>query len=282
MSLVNYIKKVWNSKSTFNPSVMNNIEDGIYNNAEAINGLDDRVVVIENKKVDIATPTTVGTVKPDNDTITVDADGTLHGANTYELPIATETVLGGVKPDGTTITIEEDGTIHGFDGSNVPTLVDVYGSSEYNSSTSYTVGNHLIHNNKLYRVKVACVGIEPPNATYYEEVNLSSLNTNLANLSDVVSTTITTSYGQIIIIKIGKIVRVCSNGALKNLGSVTSLTLAQLPYVNNGYTSIVPCYTTTTPYAQTSASAWVNGTALNLYKASNVTELYINGFYITV
>lgn len=31
----------------------------------------------------------------------------------YELPIATSSVLGGVKPDGTTITVDEDGTIHG-------------------------------------------------------------------------------------------------------------------------------------------------------------------------
>ena len=29
------------------------------------------------------------------------------------MPIATSSVLGGVKPDGTTITIDEDGTIHG-------------------------------------------------------------------------------------------------------------------------------------------------------------------------
>lgn len=31
----------------------------------------------------------------------------------YKLPIATSSLLGGVKPDGTTITIDSDGTIHG-------------------------------------------------------------------------------------------------------------------------------------------------------------------------
>lgn len=31
----------------------------------------------------------------------------------YELPIATTSLLGGVKPDGTTITVDSDGTIHG-------------------------------------------------------------------------------------------------------------------------------------------------------------------------
>lgn len=30
----------------------------------------------------------------------------------YAVPIATETTIGGVKPDGTTITIDADGTIH--------------------------------------------------------------------------------------------------------------------------------------------------------------------------
>ena len=31
----------------------------------------------------------------------------------YELPIATSSLLGGVKPDGTSITVDSDGTIHG-------------------------------------------------------------------------------------------------------------------------------------------------------------------------
>lgn len=39
-------------------------------------------------------------------------NGTSVGSD-YELPIATSSVLGGVKPDGTTITVDSDGTIHG-------------------------------------------------------------------------------------------------------------------------------------------------------------------------
>lgn len=39
-------------------------------------------------------------------------NGTAVGSD-YELPIATSSVLGGVKPDGTTITVDSDGTIHG-------------------------------------------------------------------------------------------------------------------------------------------------------------------------
>lgn len=39
-------------------------------------------------------------------------NGTAVGSD-YELPIATSSLLGGVKPDGTTITVDGDGTIHG-------------------------------------------------------------------------------------------------------------------------------------------------------------------------
>lgn len=60
-----------------------------------------------------ATTSTLGGVKPDGSTITVDEDGTIHGATTYTLPTASTTVLGGVKVDGTTITIDSNGVIKG-------------------------------------------------------------------------------------------------------------------------------------------------------------------------
>ena len=63
--------------------------------------------------VDVATEDKAGIVKPDGKTITVDEDGTIHGANTYKLPPATTETLGGVKPDGDTIKVDEGGTIHG-------------------------------------------------------------------------------------------------------------------------------------------------------------------------
>lgn len=61
----------------------------------------------------IATVGTLGTVKPDGDTITIDGDGTIHGKVTdpYVLPVASEDVLGGVKVDGKTIVIDENGVI---------------------------------------------------------------------------------------------------------------------------------------------------------------------------
>ena len=51
----------------------------------------------------------IGGVKPDETTTTVDKDGTIHAHPTT--PIATTTTIGGVKPDGTTITIDNNGVI---------------------------------------------------------------------------------------------------------------------------------------------------------------------------
>ena len=44
------------------------------------------------------------------------------GANAYELPPATTSTLGGVKPDGTTVTVDADGTIHGASSYDLPTM----------------------------------------------------------------------------------------------------------------------------------------------------------------
>ena len=70
---------------------------------------------IDNKLKDVAVPiastTKAGAVKPDGTTITVDVDGTLHGATTYKLPTASNSVLGGVKVDNETITIDKNGVI---------------------------------------------------------------------------------------------------------------------------------------------------------------------------
>lgn len=59
----------------------------------------------------IATSENLGGVKVDGNTITIDEDGTIHGATTYELPTASNTVLGGVKVDGTSIVIDVNGII---------------------------------------------------------------------------------------------------------------------------------------------------------------------------
>lgn len=58
------------------------------------------------------------------------------GANNYTLPIASTSTLGGIKPDGTSITIDSDGTIHGPGGGG-GTVFGVKGDAE----TDYRTGN---------------------------------------------------------------------------------------------------------------------------------------------
>ena len=57
-----------------------------------------------------ASETTLGGVKVDNNTITVDSEGVISSKQ-YTLPTASDTELGGVKVDGTTITIDDNGVI---------------------------------------------------------------------------------------------------------------------------------------------------------------------------
>lgn len=58
----------------------------------------------------VATTSTVGVVKPDNNTITIDSNGVLTA--TAQMPgVATTSSVGVVQPDGRTITITADGVI---------------------------------------------------------------------------------------------------------------------------------------------------------------------------
>ena len=87
----------------------------------------------------VASTTTLGGVKPDETTTTVDEDGTIHAHDTT--PIATTTTVGSVKPDGTTITIDSNGVIT----ANIPTKTsDLTNDSdfittEYHDSTKQNV-----------------------------------------------------------------------------------------------------------------------------------------------
>lgn len=66
--------------------------------------------LVNNAVPSTATSTTLGVVKPDNDTITIDSNGVLTA--TAQMPgVATSATVGVVKPDGSTITIDGDGTL---------------------------------------------------------------------------------------------------------------------------------------------------------------------------
>lgn len=66
--------------------------------------------LISNATPATATANTLGVVKPDNDTITIDSNGVL--TSTAQMPsVATTTNVGVVKPDGSTITVDGNGTL---------------------------------------------------------------------------------------------------------------------------------------------------------------------------
>jgi len=71
-----------------------------------------------------ATTLSLGGVKVDGTSITVDPDGTIHGSNQYSLPTAgvgSGGTLGGVRVDGTTILINGSGVISGANQYVLPT-----------------------------------------------------------------------------------------------------------------------------------------------------------------
>ena len=61
----------------------------------------------------VATTAVAGIVKPDGTTVTVDADGTIHGAQTYQLPPASQNTLGGVKL-GQNLSMDADNKLNAY------------------------------------------------------------------------------------------------------------------------------------------------------------------------
>lgn len=105
----------------------------IYGNIYNRDIYDNQYKVLTEK--DIATVNKAGIIKPDGTSITIDADGTIHGASTYTLPTASATVLGGVKV-GEGLEISEDGTLKAtaptIDTTNLAKLNERNEFSQYN------------------------------------------------------------------------------------------------------------------------------------------------------
>ena len=98
----------------------------------------------------IATTSTLGGVKVDGTTITIDANGVISGASTYVLPTASTITLGGVKIDGTTITIDNNGVI-----------------SSQAGGPSYTAGNGIDITNDEISIDTSVVATQSDIPTNY-------------------------------------------------------------------------------------------------------------------
>lgn len=75
--------------------------------------IDEQLKIAEEALPPVATKIVAGIVKPDGTTITIDSDGTIHGAQTYRLPMASGNTLGGIKI-GKNLTMQEDGTLNAY------------------------------------------------------------------------------------------------------------------------------------------------------------------------
>lgn len=104
------------------------------------------------------------------------------GANNYSLPVATTSTLGGVKADGTTTTIDADGTIHasGSGGdfvSNVG-IEQTTAGNENRRSLAVTKGNvtnyTTIPGTLYYESSVVLSASAPSSVTFYQTYNIES------------------------------------------------------------------------------------------------------------
>ena len=125
--------------------------------------------LISSYTLPIASTDTLGGIKVDGKTITIDENGVIHGANTYKLPTASDTILGGVKIDNDTIKIN-DGIIS----------ADVIGN--WSAGTSYPVGYFVVYDNKLYQ----CINANSDtswNGEHWQLIGNSSSGTTINNWS---------------------------------------------------------------------------------------------------
>jgi len=93
-----------------------------------------------------ATTSTLGGVKVDGSTITINGSGAITANySTYLLPTATTSVLGGVKVDGSTITISGSGVISSASSYTLPTATTiVLGGVKVDGSTITINGSGVI------------------------------------------------------------------------------------------------------------------------------------------
>lgn len=98
------LRQAYDSNAQLIDEALKDLSDALNNLKKSFNDLDIP------GKVPIATKDEAGKVRPDGDTILIDADGIIRAA--VKVALASMESAGIVKPDGTSITIEADGTIH--------------------------------------------------------------------------------------------------------------------------------------------------------------------------
>ena len=134
----------------------------------------------------VASTTTLGGVKPDETTTTVDEDGTIHAHDTT--PVATTTTVGSVKPDGTTVTIDSNGVIT----ANIPTKIsDLTNDSDFITTEYHDITKQdklVAGNNITIEDNVISANITAPTYTAGAGISISSdgvISLSLTNADEV-------------------------------------------------------------------------------------------------
>ena len=102
------------------------------------------------------------------------------------------------------VNIYQNGTLTPIAGKTVPMPTPDYVDEQYNSTTTYSKGMTCISGNKRYRYinSTASSGHQPPNATYWEELSVSSQMewTLLSNDTSKANITLPSNYKELLII----------------------------------------------------------------------------------
>ena len=113
------------TKLTFHPAQGNLAAPAFVGNGYNITGINPANItgggLIPVAALPTATSSTLGAVKIDGTTITINGSGVISSVNTYTLPVASTSSLGGVKVDGTTVTINGAGVISSAGSYTLPT-----------------------------------------------------------------------------------------------------------------------------------------------------------------
>ena len=147
-------------------------------------------IALEIPTKDVYGSYSIGGVKPDKTTTTVEKDGTIHAHATT--PIATTTTIGGVKPDGTTITIDSDGVIT----ANIPTKTsDLTNDSDFITTEyhDFTKQNKLVPGDNITITSDYVISATQP-AKYIENASATG-NTLTLYYNDNTHTTFTPTGG---------------------------------------------------------------------------------------
>ena len=165
------------------PPDMGNLRPGVVVPGKGLK-LSGSTIALEIPTKDVYGSYSIGGVKPDNTTTTVEKDGTIHAHTT--LPIATTTTVGSVKPDGTTITIDSKGVIT----ANIPTKTsDLTNDSNFITTEyhDYTKQNVLIPGDNITITSNHVISATQP-ARYIESASVTGNTLKLYYNNDTLIT----------------------------------------------------------------------------------------------